>query len=115
MTLNKRPILSPLSSSYVKSLLPADSHSDLHHTLGFDYYKRSIFFSTFSFKWFFGNFRMATYEPHSNLYHYNCPFCPTPHPLDPVTFVAECCTMDTFRQEMFQAWPSPFKVITAVW
>ena len=58
---------------------------------------------------------MATYEPHWNLSQYHCPFCSTPHPLDLITFVAECCTMDTFRQEMLQAWPSPFNVTTAVW
>ena len=30
-------------------------------------------------------------------------------------FVPKSCTMDHFRQKMFQAWPSPYNVIIAVW
>ena len=115
VTLNKRPVLPPPSSAYVMALLPSHGHSDLHLSLSVDYYKDSSFFSSFSFKWSFGNFCMASFEPHWNLSQFICPLWSAPHPLDPITFVAECSTMDSFHHEMFQAWPSPFNIITAAW
>ena len=57
---------------------------------------------------------MSTYEPHWNLAQYLCPVCLQHHPLNPITFTSECCSMDPLRQCMLQACPPRFDVITAV-
>ena len=115
VTINKRPVLSTPTSPHTKSLFPRHCHTDLHLSFCADFYAHSSFFSTFTFKWASGNFCMNTYEPHWNLSSYVCPHCSSMHPLDPITFTAECLTMDSVRQEMFQAWPSLFDVMVAVW
>ena len=58
---------------------------------------------------------MSTYEPQWNLAHYLCPVCSQKHPMDPITFTAECPSMDLLRQRMFNAWPPRFDLITTLW
>ena len=46
---------------------------------------------------------MDTYEPHWNSAQYLSPVCLQNHPLDPISSISECPSMDPTCQRMFQA------------
>ena len=115
ITLHKRQILRVTSAAKIKACLPKHEFADLHLAFSSYFYKHCSFYSAFTFKSASGNFCMATYEPLWCLAEYLCPVGSENHPLDPITFTSECPPMCPLRQRMFQEWPPPFDVLTAVW
>ena len=115
LAINQTPLPGKVTSKLMKHKLPTHHHNNIHLALSNYFFLKSSWFSTFPFKWVSGLFSCKGYQPHFILNTYLCPLCDHHHPLDPITFVAECHTTNTIRQNVFNTRSGHFRTTIITW
>ena len=115
MALNQTPLTGKITSRLTKHKLPTHQHNNIDPSLSNHFFLKSSWFSTFIFKWVNGLFSCQAYQPHFILNNYLCPLCNHHHPLDPITFIAECHTTNTVRHKFFNTWSGHFHNTIITW
>ena len=109
------PVIHKLTTTQIKHLLPCNKHENIHVPSSFHFYNHTSWFQGLPFKWSSGKFNMAPFAFHDDLRPCYCHACPSPHPMDVISFVSHCVTCEHLVQTYIQCWRPPFTTVVSKW